>query len=208
MAWLDSRLREGNRFFAMLGQQAARTVEAIAFLEEALARPDAPAVARLRVLAGAASEQRRVLIDELHQTFVTPIDREDLFNLSHSYEGMVKYALATLDELHLFGVDADAPIRDMVRLMREQTEELARAIERLPRNPRVAEDHATTVHAKEREVERIYRDAILALFARATEPAELPKVLYRREVYRHISNMVDRADEAARTLGMVVMKLA
>jgi hypothetical protein len=72
----------------------------------------------------------------------------------------------------------------------------------------VADDHADHVHEKEREVERVYRDAIRELFARATDMATLPRVLYRREVYRHISNMADRAASAANVLGMIVMKIA
>ena len=80
--------------------------------------------------------------------------------------------------------------------------------ERLMKNPRVASDHANAVHERERTVERIYRAAIRDLFATASDAASLPAILYRREVYRHISNMSDRAVSAANVLGMVVMKLA
>ena len=57
-------------------------------------------------------------------------------------------------------------------------------------------------------MEREYRTAIKELFAGATDAAALPAIFYRREVYRHISNMSDRADSAANVFGMVVMKLA
>ena len=46
------------------------------------------------------------------------------------------------------------------------------------------------------------------LFANADQTSSLSALCYRREVYRHISNMSDRADAAAHVLGMVVMKLA
>jgi len=110
--------------------------------------------------------------------------------------------------MHLLRVGADAPIRRMVTLVREQAEELAEAMPRLVGNPRVAGEHANRVHDKEREVERIYREAIRELFARATSLETLPQVLYRREIYRHISNMADKAVSAANVLGMVVMKIA
>ncbi len=208
MGFFDAGRKEGNRFFAMLVEQAARTHEAVRVLEAALDRVDDVAVERLRVLASVSAELRQVLIDELHKTFITPLDREDLFNLAHGYDDMVKYALATLEEMNMLAVGADAPIRRMVALVREEVEALELAAQRLAKNPRVAGGHANEVHVKEAEVERIYRAAIRELFAHASDVAALPAMFYRREVYRHISNMSDRADAAANVLGMVVMKLA
>ena len=208
MGFFDAGLREGNRFFAMLVKQSERTVEATRALENVLDHVDAAAVERMRSVAEVSAELRRVLIDELHKTFITPLDREDIFNLSHSYDDMVKYALATLEEMQLLAVAADEPIRRMVSVVREQAEELELAIQRLAKNPRVAGDHADAVHEKEAQVERVYRAAIRDLFARANDIEALPGVFYRREVYRHISNMSDRADSAANVFGMIVMKLA
>jgi len=208
MGFFDAGLKEGNRFFAMLVEQAARAVEAVRALEAALDDADAKAVGRMRSVAEVSAELRRVLIDELHKTFITPLDREDVFNLSHSYDDMVKYALTTLEEMQLLGVGVDEPIRRMVGLVREEAEQLELAIQRLPKNPRVAGDHANAAHEKEVEVERVYRAAIRDLFARASDAGALPAIFYRREVYRHLSNMSDRADYAANVFGMIVMKLA
>jgi uncharacterized protein Yka (UPF0111/DUF47 family) len=207
MGFLDAGLKDGNKFIAKLIEHAAKALEAIACLESALDNP-ALSIDRLRALSHENTELRRVLIDELHDTFVTPLDREDIYNLSQGFERMVVYALTTLEEMHLLHVEADEPVRRMVALVREQAEDLEGAMRRLAKNPRVADDHANHVHEKEREVERIYRAAIRDLFARATDPQTLPAVLYRREVYRHISNMSDRAVSAANVLGMVVMKIA
>jgi Phosphate transport regulator (distant homolog of PhoU) len=162
----------------------------------------------MRDVAKASGELRSVLIDELHKTFITPLDREDIFNLSHAYDDLIKYALATLEEMHMLGIAADDPIRGMVALVRAEAEALELAMQRLPKNPRLAGEHANEAHGREAEVERIYRKAIHELFARAADASALPAILYRREVYRHISNMSDRADAAANIFGMIVMKLA
>ena len=208
MGIFDRAKPDGNRFFAMLIEQAARAVEAVRAVEAALDPVDAAAVERMRAIAGVSEELRNVLIDELHKTFITPLDREDIFNHSHGYDDMIKYSLTTIEEMQILAVAADEPIRRMLALVRSQSEELELAIQRLSKNPRLAGDHANAVHAKEAEVERIYRAAIRDLFARATDPQGLPAILYRREVYRHISNMADRAVSAANVLGMVVMKIA
>jgi uncharacterized protein Yka (UPF0111/DUF47 family) len=208
MGWFDGRVKEDNKFISMLVGQAAKSVEGVRYLEGMLGQVDAGTIDTLRRLADDASERRSVLIDELHKTFITPIDREDIFNLSHCYEDMVTYALSTMEEMNILKVDADDYIRRMVYFVRQEAQQLESAIQRLAGNPRVAGDHAHDVHQMEREVERLYRAAIKDLFARATEPGRLPELFYRREVYRHISNMSDRADVAANVLGMIVMKLA
>lgn len=208
MGLFDAGRRESNKFVAMLVAHAALARRAVACLEGSLEQPDPEAIGRMRALASESGEGRRVLIDELHDTFVTPFDREDIYNLSQSFERMVTYALTTIEEMHLLHVAADEPIRRMVALIGEQAGDLEAAMQRLARNPRVADDHANRVHEMEREVEHVYRHAIHDLFARATDLPGLPAVLYRREVYRHISNMADRAVSAANMLGMVVMKIA
>jgi uncharacterized protein Yka (UPF0111/DUF47 family) len=208
MGFFDPRIKSGNRFIAMLIAQAAKTAEGIRYLGSVIERVDHQTIESLRAIAGDSGELRRVLIDELHRTFITPLDREDIFNLSHCYDDMVTYALTTMEEMHILTVDADNYIRRMVALVRGEAEELELAIQRLAEHPRVAGDHGRNVRDKEREVERVYRAAIKDLFARATEVQVLPALFYRREVYRHISNMSDRADSAAHVFGMVVMKLA
>jgi hypothetical protein len=207
MGWFDGSLKEQNKFIAMLIAQAAKSVEAIHYLVRTLEQVDADSIKTQRTLAEDASELRRVLIDELHKTFITPLDREDIFNLSHCFEDMVTYALTTVEEMNILKVDADDYIRQMMKLVCEEAEQLESAILRLAQNPRVALDHAHEVRRLERRVERLYRAAIKDLFARATDPEQLPGLFYRREVYRHISNMSDRADSAANVFGMVIMKL-
>ena len=207
MGWFDGKLAEENKFIAMLIGQAAKSVEGVHYLVHTLEQVDLDAIKAVHMLAEEASELRRVLIDELHKTFITPLDREDIFNLSHCFEDMVTYALTTVEEMSILKVDADDYIREMTKLVSEEAEQLELATLRLAKNPRVALDHAHEVRKLERKVERLYRTAIKDLFARAADPEQLPGLFYRREVYRHISNMSDRADSAANVFGMVIMKL-
>ena len=155
-----------------------------------------------------SDETRRILIDELHNTFITPVDREDLFSLSLYMDDMLDYGYTTLEEMILLNVQADDYIRKMLACIREEAEELHMATMRLSANPRVAGDHAQRAKRLENKVDRLYRMAVADLFAKATDPAQMPSLLARREVYRHASNMSDKADNAANVFGMVVMKLS
>ncbi|MCL4297829.1 MAG: DUF47 family protein [Anaerolineae bacterium] len=196
-----------DKFVELLIQQSETTVEGIKLMESSLNRPDAAALDQMRAKEYEADEFRRILIDELHNTFITPFDREDIFNLSLHIDEMIDYALTTLEEMTLLRVDADEHLRTMVTLVRQEAEELAMAMHRLSANPRVAGDHARRAKKLENEVDHLYRVAVAELFTKPKDFKELMALLKRREVYRHVSNMSDRADAAANVFGMVVMKL-
>lgn len=204
---LPFKNKQENKFIQSLIQQCEITEEGIKLLESCLDRPGETALEKMKAKEYEADEIRRILIDELHNTFVTPLDREDIFNLSLHIDEMIDYALTTLEEMVLLKVQADDHLRTMVSLVRQEAEELTMAMHRLSSNPRVTGDHARRAKKLENEVDHLYRVAVADLFTKAKDFKELMAMLRRREVYRHVSNMSDRADAAADVFGMVVMKL-
>ena len=201
------RKKKEDKFVSLLIEQCDITFEGIKLLENLLRQPDDQAIDSMRAKEYEADEIRRILIDELHKTFVTPFDREDIFNLSLHIDEMIDYGLTTLEEMHLLRVDTDDYLGSMVGVVRHEAEELALAMRRLSANPRVAGDHAWRAKKLENEVDHMYRLAVADLFTKAKDFKQLMALLRRREVYRHVSNMSDRADAAANVFGMVVMKL-
>lgn len=202
-----ARKRE-NKFIELLTRQAAKTEDGIKLLLTLIERPDEDSLEQLRGVEKEADEIRRIIIDELHNTFITPIDREDIFNLSLFIDDMIDYALTTLEEMVLLKVDADNHLRQMIALVAQEAEELHLATQRLTNNQRVAGDHARRTKKLENEVDHLYRIAVAELFSKVDDLQSLPALFNRREVYRHVSNMSDRADTAANVFGMVVMKLS
>ncbi len=196
-----------DKFIALLIEQSELTVEGLVLLEKCVKSPSKEDVDEIRRKEYEADEVRRILIDELHNTFVTPFDREDIFNLSLHIDEMVDYALSTIEEVDLLNVKADDYLQQMVNLNRQAAEELSMAMHRLSKNPRVAGDHARRARKIENEVDRLYRHAIADLFTKAKDFKQMMVMLRKREVYRHVSNMSDRASAAANVIGMVVMKL-
>lgn len=201
------RARREDKFLSLLIQQGELVAEGLRLLEDCLRNPAPDAVEKMRRQEYQADEVRRILIDELHKTFVTPLDREDLFNLSLNIDEMLDYALTTVEEMRLLEVDSDEHLLKMIEFNRQAAEELAMAMLRLKDNPRVAGDHARRARKYENEVDQLYRQAIADLFSKAKDIKPLMAMLRRREVYRHVSNMADRASAAANVIGMVVMKL-
>jgi len=196
-----------DRFVELLIEQAEVTAEGLRLLEKCILKPDEDGIEQIQVKEYEADEIRRILIDELHNTFITPFDREDIFNISLNIDDMLDYALTTIQEMKLLEIEADEHLAQMISLIRQEAEELAMAMHRLSANPRVAGQHAQRAKKLENEVETLYRDAVAELFTKAKDFKPLMIMLRRREVYRHVANMSDRANVAADVFGMVVMKL-
>lgn len=208
MSIFGSKEEKPDKFIEQLIEQAKKTHEAIVFLEHSLDDDTASKLEHIKSINNEIEEIRKILIDDLHNTFITPIDREDIFNISNALYDMIDYAMTTVDEMHILKVKPDDRIRKMVVLVRNQTEELQLCMERLSKNPRVAGEHAMNTKHIEKEVEREYRKALRDLFTDPVNLDILPSIFYKREVYRHLSNMSDRAEIAANIFGIVVMKLS
>ncbi len=203
------RGQKEDKFISLLIEQSEITSEGMRLLEEWVSAPKVKdkAIDQMREREFAADEVRRILIDELHNTFVTPFDREDIFMLSLYFDDILDYAYTTVEAMRLLHIEADDYLTQMVTYCREAAEEMELAVKRLSSNPRVAGDHARRAKKLENEVDNLYRVAIGDLFTKAKDFDPLMVMLRRREVYRHVSNMADQADKAADILGMLVMKL-
>ena len=203
------RGQKEDKFVQLLLDQSQATVEGLRLLEKWVKKDPLAekAAEQIRRKESEADEIRRILIDELHNTFITPLDREDIFKLSLHIDDMLDYAYSAVEEMQLLEIDADDHLIQMATHIREAAEEISLAVRRLSANPRVAADHAYRARKLENQVEHQYRVAISELFKKPKNMEQVMDVFRRREVYRHISNMADQVNKAADVMGMIVMKV-
>jgi predicted phosphate transport protein (TIGR00153 family) len=84
--------KKTDRFTELLLKQAEYSFEGMQLLLQYVKNPDDALARQVSEMEGQADEVRRILIDELNRTFVTPIDREDIFALSGSVDDVLDYA--------------------------------------------------------------------------------------------------------------------
>jgi len=197
-----------DKFLRLLIDHAAKTLEGLESLEEFVKKPSEKRAERMRLLEKEADELRRILIDELNRTFVTPIDREDIFALSRAIDDVIDYAYTTVEEMVILNVTPNSFLQRMVSLLREASYEIHQAMLRIEDHPNVANDHAIRAKALENRVEHIYREAIADLFSGPEDIHHVMDMLKLREIYRHLSNCADRGDEAANVITDIVIKMA
>jgi len=198
--------RKPNPFIKRVGEQSVIVVQGTEALIDYMAKPNKKNAARVRNLEKDADEVRRILIDELNRTFVTPIDREDLFGLSRAVDDVMDYAYSTTNEMDILNVTPNQYLRSMAELLHNSAEEIQLAIERLEHHPNVAGDHAVRIKAIENRMETLYAEALAHLF---DEPKDLKDVITMfklREIYRHMFHAVGSAEQAANIIGDIVIK--
>ncbi len=197
-----------DKFIRLLIEQAAKTLEGMEGLEEYMKDRDREAAEKVTRAEKEADELRRILIDELNRTFVTPIDREDIFALSRAIDDILDYGYSTVDEMTILNVEPNSYLRRMVSLLKTAANEIYMATLRVKDHPGVANEHALRAKALENRVEDVYREALADLFSGPKDVEHVVEMLKLREIYRHLSNSADRGDEAANVITDIVVKMS
>jgi predicted phosphate transport protein (TIGR00153 family) len=203
---LFQRRKKENRFLELLIRQAEFTVEGLEALKLYMNQPDRTIAEKVSRIESEEDEVRRILIDELNRTFVTPFDREDIFALSLTIDDILDYAEETVDRMVTLKVEPNKFLERMVTLLTDAALEILRGVSELVEHPNVANDHAVRAKALENRVEQVYREALADLFRDPEDLNGVMEILKLREIYRHLSNAADRGDQAANVIGDIVVK--
>ncbi len=193
-------------FNKLIQEQASITYDGVKLLVKYFETQDSEIAEQLSLKEKEADEVRRILIDELNRTFVTPFDREDIFSLSRSIDDVIDYADSTVSEMVVLKVKPTPYMQRIATLLKDAAYEIYQAVQRLQKNPSVAIDHAQRAKALENRVEGVYREAIADLFTGPEDVHHVVEMLKLREVYRHLSNAADRGDEAGNIIADIVVK--
>jgi uncharacterized protein Yka (UPF0111/DUF47 family) len=189
-------------FYKMLSDQASKTLEGIEALGKFVENPSKENAQHVREIEHEADELRRALVEELHQSFATPMDREDIFALSRAVDDVVDYANTTVDEMEIYEVSPDTHLRQMVDILREGAREIADAVRMMKSYPRPAMEHSVQAKFYENVMEKAYHSALADLLKKT----DTIYMLKMREIYRHLSNAADRNDQAANIVCNMIVK--
>lgn len=207
MEWLKRFLKpKQSNFLQMLIKQGEYAVMSVEALQAYFRKQSDKKSTRARQIENEADEVQRILVHELQETFVTPIDREDIFSLSRAMDNFIDYVYDTVEELEIFEISASDAVSEIALSLLEMANELHLALQRLLDHPGVASEHARRVKALENEVEDAYRRNLAELFQGPEDIHQVMDILKMREVLRHLSNAADQGDKAADIIMDIVVK--
>jgi hypothetical protein len=164
---------------------------------------------QIHVLEHEADDINDAIIDKLNRTFITPLDREDIYALATKLDDIVDFLQGTVERMVLYRTGKPtAGAAELGRLLADCTDELVKAFELLRNikgNQDKILDHTRKIAVLESEGDRIYRKEVANLFANCPDPVEIIKW---KEILEHLEDALDHCEHIGDLLRGVVMKYA
>ena len=200
-----SLLPRDRTFFDLFIEAGHNSVHAARLLDQMMgAWPDDTGISR--EVFKAEQEGDRItheIVKRLNSTFVTPIDREDIYGLATQMDDIVDYAEEAADLLGLYKIEAPMEqAQALTEVLVAACEQLAEGLEHLP-GFKDLDKYWIEVHRLENEGDRISRDAVASLFSNGIDPMV---VIRWKDVFAVLENAIDATETAAQILEGIVIK--
>lgn len=151
-------------FYGLLDDQCHLLVETMDVFVAFMETGDIGMAKEVRRLEHEGDALKARNIDVLNRSFSTPFDREDIYRAITSIDEGLNYAKTTVREMEILGVEPDAHMVRMAKLLHQGAKALQSGFAEMKENPFEAERAALAAHKSERRAEKVYRRAIGKLF--------------------------------------------
>ena len=195
--------KESLNFYALLIQQAQVIRDAVQALCDFCQDPTQEKGDFVKVKEKEADAIRRQLVEDINRTFITPIDRDDLYRLSTSIDDLADYAWTTVKEIRIYDITPDAHLLTMARTLLKMADGLLVCTQKLEKDHAGVAAEATKVKKLENTLNVQFHQSIAELF----ETDDIKRLLKYREIYNHMNHAADKGDFSADILLDIVVKL-
>lgn len=166
-------------------------------------------VGRIRELEHQGDDVTHELILQLHRTFVTPLDREDIAALAQRMDDVMDFMEGAATAIRIYGIGEPTPaaraLADLVRLQCLQIERAIGHLRRRGSNLRKIQEQLVEIHRLENEADALFLEASAELFRDELGPADIIKW---RDIYDQLERATDSAEHVAHVLEAIVLKHA
>lgn len=203
--------RRNTEFFDLFIESANYFYRGALMMEEVMIdHTEAPAKMKEIIdLEHAADAINDKIIDNLNKTFITPIDREDIFALANGLDDGVDLLQGTLQRIVIYRTGpAKEGAVSLTKLLLEATEEIISAftlLKDIKKNRVEILESTHRIGQLESEGDRVYRHEIASLFENVTDPIELIKW---KDILEKLEDTLDHCEDVSDMIRGVVMKYA
>jgi hypothetical protein len=146
------------------------------------------------------------IFEQLHRSFITPFDREDIAMLAHSLDDVTDFIHAAADAMFLYNVKRPTnKAKELVDIVVQVVVETERAVSEM--HDRVGRKNlmkrCVEINRLENVGDSVYRAAMAELF---DDSADIAGLIKWREVYNHMESVIDRCEDIANILEGVAIK--
>ncbi len=200
-----SLLPRDRTFFDLFIEAGENTLKASRLLDQMMATwPDSGELSKQIVDAEQEGDRiTHAIIKRLNSTFVTPIDREDIYGLATQMDDIVDYTEEAADFLGLYKIEAPmSQAQELTKVLVAACEQLAAGLEHL-RDFKDLDKYWIEIHRLENDGDRISRDAVASLFSNGIDPMV---VIRWKDMFAVLENAIDATETAAQILEGIVIK--
>ena len=200
-----SLLPRDRTFFDLFIEAGQNAVRAAKLLDEMMHTwPEGGALSR--EIVAAEQEGDRIthdIVKRLNTTFVTPIDREDIYGLATQMDDIVDFTEEAADFLGLYKIEAPMEqAQALTKVLVASCEQLARGLENLP-SFQDLDKYWIEIHRLENDGDRISRDAVASLFSNGIDPMV---VIRWKDMFAVLEEAIDATETAAQIIEGIVIK--
>jgi len=147
------------------------------------------------------------IIRRLNQTFITPIDREDIHMLASKMDDILDLMWGAVERSQIFNLKASTfEAVSLARTLAATIDLTYRAVNHLKKKEYAyIQDLCIQIHGLENQNDRIFRAALGKLFEEIKDPIMIIKW---KDIYENLENATDRCEDVANTLESIVLKYA
>jgi predicted phosphate transport protein (TIGR00153 family) len=194
-----------REFFDLFEESGSNIVRAADLLDQMLrGYPENAGLARDILICEQEGDRiTHDIIQLLNQRFVTPIDREDIYQLASALDDVVDYAEEAADYLGLYKVEA--PMEEAQRqahILLQASRQIAEAMPRL-RGFKDISHYTVEINRLENDGDRTIREAMAALFDNRIDPMV---VIRWKDIYERLEAAIDATERVANILEGIVIK--
>jgi uncharacterized protein len=203
---LSSVLAPRDReFFDLFEEAGGNILRAAGLLEEMLVDfPERSELARDILICEQDGDRiTHDIIQRLNQTFVTPIDREDIYSLASALDDVVDYTEEVADYLGLYKIEAPMEqAQALAHVLHAAARQIAQAMPRL-RGFKDISHYTVEINRLENDGDRITREAIASLFDNGIDPMV---VIRWKDIFERLEEAIDATEHVANILEGIVIK--
>jgi uncharacterized protein Yka (UPF0111/DUF47 family) len=202
--WFFKIFSPKTNFYRLLERQARITLEGIEALKTWIEEGAQGRGQKVRDFEHEADDTVLDLQKRLVDSFITPFDREDIYDLSARLDEVINAAKTTVREMEALEISTeDQFLMEMVTTLVEGTRCLAQSFSHLERDLNSASQEAELARKAENRVSKIYRRAMRHLFSLD----DFKTIQKTKEVYRCLVSIAARIDYVAVKLVHVIIKM-
>ncbi|TRZ48535.1 DUF47 domain-containing protein [bacterium] len=167
-----------------------------------------PKIVKLKELENEADVITHKTYEKMHKTFLTPIDREDIYALVNKMDSILDMIEASAARMSLYKVKFLAKeIIDQAKILNKAIKKVKYIVHAMKnmKNAKMILDACVEINTLENEGDIVMRMTMTRLFEQEKDPIELIKW---KEIFERIEEAIDVCEDVANVVEGIVLKYA